>query len=149
MEKKPSLSRQRRLLKSEKWRPYIRFEKETGEWIAKAIREERPGGDEMEKEMEKTMDQISSKIKISMDRKELDIIARLVAYMYHDKKDEYEELASDLRKEHIYSDLRSVNQWLNIQYERIEQREERDKRINNFDQEIINEQSKQDKGKHF
>ena len=145
MEKKPSLSRQRRLLKSEKWRPYIRFKKETGEWIAKAIREERSG----EQEMEKTMDQVSSKIKISMDRKELDIIARLVAYMYHDKKDEYEELASDLRKEHIYSDLRSVNQWLNIQYERIEQREERDKRINNFDQEIINEQSEQDKGKHL
>ena len=145
MEKKPSLSRQRRLLKSEKWRPYIRFEKETGEWIAKAIREERPG----RQEMEKTMDQVSSKIKISMDRKELDIIARLVAYMYHDKKDEYEELASDLRKEHIYSDLRSVNQWLNIQYERIEQREERDKRINNFDQEILNEQSEQDKGKHL
>ena len=145
MEKKPSLSRQRRLLKSEKWRPYIRFEKETGEWIAKAIREERSG----EEEMEKTMDQVSSKIKISMDRKELDIIARLVAYMYHDKKDEYEELASDLRKEHIYSDLRSVNQWLNIQYERIEQREERDKRINNFDQEIINEQSEQDKGEYL
>jgi len=103
----------------------------------------------MEKEMEKTMDQISSKIKISMDRKELDIIARLVAYMYHDKKDEYEELASDLRKEHIYSDLRSINQWLSIQYQRLEIEDERNKRINEFDQEIINEQSEQNKGKHF
>ena len=149
MERNPLLSKPQRLLKSEKWRPYIRFEKETGEWIAKAIREERPGGDEMEKEMEKTMDQISSKIKISMDRKELDIIARLVAYMYHDKKDEYEELASDLRKEHIYSDLRSINQWLNIQYNRLEELEERDKRLNNLDQEILNEQSEQDKGKHL
>jgi TolB-like protein len=145
MEKKPSLSRQRRLLKSEKWRPYIRFKKETGEWIAKAIREERSG----EQEMEKTMDQVSSKIKISMDRKELDIIARLVAYMYHDKKDEYEEIASDLRKEHIYSDLRSIDQWLNIQYQRLEAKDERNKRINKLDQEIINEQSEQDKGKHL
>ena len=137
MEKKPSLSRQQRLLKSEKWRPYIRFEKETGEWIAKAIREERPGGEKKEK----TMDKVSSKIKVSMDRKELDIIARLVAYMYHDKKDEYEELASDLRKEHIYSDLRCINQWLNIQYQRLEVEDERNKRINKLDQEIINEQS--------
>ena len=145
MEKKPSRSRQLKLLKSEKWRPYIRFEKETGEWIAKAIREERSG----EEEMEKTMDQMSSKIKVSMNRKELDIIARLVAYMYHDKKDEYEEIASDLRKEHIYSDLRSINQWLDIQYNRIEQREERDKQINTLDQEILNEQSEQDKGKHL
>ena len=149
MEKKPSLSRQRRLLKSEKWRPYIRFEKETGEWITKAIREERSGRKGMEKEMEKTMDQISSKIKVSMDRKELDMISRLVAYMYHDKIDEYEEAASDLRKEHIHSDLRSVNQWLNIQYERLEQREKLHERINNLDQEIINEQSEQDKGKHL
>ena len=145
MEKKPSLSRQQRLLKSEKWRPYIRFEKETGEWIAKAIREERPGGEKKEK----TMDKVSSKIKVSMDRKELDIIARLVAYMYHDKKDEYEEIASDLRKEHIYSDLRSIDQWLNIQYQRLEAKDERNKRINKLDQEILNEQSEQDKGKHL
>ena len=145
MEKKLSQSKPLRLLKNERWRPYIRYSKETGEWITKAIREERPG----EEKMEKAMDQVSSEIKISMNRKELDIIARLVAYMYHDKKDEYEEIASDLRKEHIYSDLRSVNQWLDIQYNRIEQREERNKRINNLDQEIIDEQSEQDKGKHL
>ena len=138
MEKKPLPSRPLRLPKNERWKPYIRYSKETGEWITKAIREERP----REEKMETIMDQVSSKIKITMNREELDIIARLVAYMYHDKKDEYEEIASDLRKEHIYSDLRSVNQWLNIQYNRIEQREERDKQINNFDQEIINEQSK-------
>ena len=137
MEKKPSLSRPQRLLKSERWRPYIRFEKETGEWIAKAIREERPGNEKVEE----TMDKMSSKIKILMDRKELDIIARLVAYMYHDKKDEYAEAASDLRKEHIYKDLRSIDQWLNIQYQRLETQDERNKNINEFDLEIINEQS--------
>ena len=138
MEKKPSLSRQRRLLKSERWRPYIRFEKETGRWIAKAIRERRPGNEKVEE----VMDKMSSKIKILMDREELDIIARLVAYMYHDKKDEYAEVASDLRKEHIYKDLRSIDQWLNIQYQRLEDQDERNKNINEFDLEIINEQSK-------
>jgi hypothetical protein len=137
MEKKPSLSRQRRLLKSERWRPYIRFEKETGRWIAKAIRERRPGNEKVEE----VMDKMSSKIKILMDREELDIIARLVAYMYHDKKDEYAEVASDLRKEHIYKDLRSIDQWLNIQYQRLEDQDERNKNINEFDLEIINEQS--------
>ena len=137
MEKKPSLSRQRRLLKRERWRPYIRFEKETGRWIAKAIRERRPGNEKVEE----VMDKMSSKIKILMDREELDIIARLVAYMYHDKKDEYAEAASDLRKEHIYKDLRSIDQWLNIQYQRLEEQDERNRNINEFDLEIINEQS--------
>jgi len=137
MEKKPSLSRPQRLLRSERWRPYIRFEKETGEWIAKAIREERSGNEKMEK----IMDKISSKIKVLMEREDLNIIARLVAYMYHDKKDEYTGIASDLRKEHIYEDLRSIDKWLNIQYQRLEDQDKRNKNINEFDLEIINEQS--------
>ena len=137
MEKKPSLSRPQRLLRSERWRPYIRYEKETGEWIAKAIREERSGNEKMEK----IMDKISSKIKVLMEREDLNIIARLVAYMYHDKKDEYTGIASDLRKEHIYEDLRSIDKWLNIQYQRLEDQDKRNKNINEFDLEIINEQS--------
>ena len=137
MVKKPLLSKQLRLLKSEKWKPYIRFEKETGTWITKAIREERSDS----KKMERIMDKISSKIKILMERKDLDIIARLVAYMYHDKKDDYMNIASDLRKEHIYKDLRSIDQWLNIQYQKIEDQDERYKELNKLDMEIINEQS--------
>ena len=77
-----------------------------------------------------------------MDRKQLDIIARIVAYLYHDKVDELKESASDLRKEYIYKDLRSIDQWLNIQYQRMEAKNERDRNINEFDMEIINEQSK-------
>ena len=138
MVKKPLLSKQLKLLKSEKWKPYIRFEKETGTWITKAIREERFES----KKMERIMDKISSKIKVLMERKDLDIIARLVAYMYHDKKDDYTGVASDLRKEHIYEDLRSIDQWLNIQYQRLEDQDEKNKNINEFDLEIINEQSK-------
>ena len=137
MEKKPLQSKPPRLSKNERWRPYIRFEKETGGWIAKAIREERPDSEKMER----TMDKISSKIKVLMEREELDIIARIVAYMYHEKKDDYTEIASDLRKEHIYKDLRSIDQWLNIQYQRIEAQDEKNKNINEFDLEVINEQS--------
>ena len=137
MEKKPSLSRPQRLLKSEKWRPYIRFKKETGEWIAKAIREERSNNEKVEE----IMDKMSSKIKILMEREDLNIIDRLVAYMYHDKKDDYTGIASDLRKEHIYEDLRSIDQWLNIQYQRLEDQDEKNRNINKFDLEIINEQS--------
>ena len=138
MEKKPLPSRPQKLPKNERWRPYIRYEKETDTWIAKAIREERP----VSKKVERTMDKIPSKIKILMERDELDIIARIVAYMYHDQKDEYIEIASDLRKEHIYKDLRSIDQWLNIQYQRMNIQDEKYKKINKLDKEITNEQSK-------
>ena len=120
MEKKPLQSKPLKLLKNERWRPYIRYEKETDTWIAKAIREGQSTG----KKVERTMDKIPSKIKILMERDELDIIARIIAYMYHDKKDEYEELASDMRKEHIYKDLRSIDIWLNSQYRRLENEDE-------------------------
>ena len=138
MEKKPLHFKLLELLKNERWKPYIRYQKETDTWVAKAVRKVREG----KRITEEIMDRIPSKIKILMDREQLDIIARLVAYMYHDKKDEYEEFASDLRKEHIYKDLRDIDQWLNIQYQRIEQQEEKDKKINTLDQEIIDEQSK-------
>ena len=136
MEKKPLPSKPLKFLKNERWRPYIRYQKETDTWIAKAIKEVREG----KRIVEETMDQITSKIKVLMDRKQLDIIARLVAYMYNDKKDEYEKDASDLRKEYIYKDLKSINEWLGIQYRRIGQQEEKDKKINTLDQEILDEQ---------
>ena len=53
MEKKPLLSKPLKLLKNERWRPYVRYEKETGAWIAKAIREERPGREKMEETVDK------------------------------------------------------------------------------------------------
>ena len=138
MEKKLLHFKPQKLLKNERWRPYVRYEKETDTWIAKAIKEKRSGS----REMEKTMDKIPSKIKVLMEREELDIIARIIAYMYHGQKDEYKHSSSDMQKEHIYKDLRSIDQWLNIQYQRLEQQEEKDIKINKLDQEIINEQSK-------
>ena len=130
MEKNPLQSRPLRKLVNERWKPYVRYEKETGRWIAKAIRVEQ----EAREGIEEVVDQVSSKIQVIMTRKELDIIARMVAYMYHDKKDEYEEIASDMRKEHIYKDLRSIDIWLKSQYQQLEEKDE---------------QSKQEKRKHF
>ena len=118
-------SRQLRRLMNERWKPYIRYNKEEDRWISKAIRIDRYRDEEVDTDVEK------EEIKILMNREQLDIIARLVAYMYHDKKDEYEELASDMRKEHIYKDLRAIDIWLNSQYRRLEKE---------------NEQSKQDQG---
>ena len=124
MAKNPLRSKQLKRLMNERWKPYIRYEKETDRWISKAIRVDQDG----DKEMEET------EVKIEMTRKELDIISRIVAYLYHDKKDEYEEIASDMRKKHIYADLRSINIWLDSQYRQLEEK---------------NEQSKQKKRKHL
>ena len=128
MAKNPLLSKQPRRLMNERWKPYIRYDKKEDRWISKAIRVD---GDREEK-----MDTIIEKkqLKILMDREQLDIISRIVAYMYHDKEDEYEEIASDMRKEHIYKDLRSIDIWLNSQYKRLESQ---------------NEQSEQKKREHL
>ena len=138
MEKKPLQSKPLRLLKDERWRPYIRYEKETDAWITQAIKEVKAGREEMEETVGRTL----SKIKILMDREQLDIIARIVAYMYHDKIDSLKTTATDLRKEHIYKDLRSIDQWLNIQYQQMQDKDDRNEKLNKIDLEIINEQSK-------
>jgi len=124
MGKNRSPSKQQGLQKNERWKPYVRWNRETDEWISKAIRVDQDGDEEME-EVE---------VKIEMTKKELDVISRIVAYLYHDKKDEYEEVASDMRKKHIYADLRSINIWLDNQYRQLEDK---------------NEQSKQEKRKYL
>ena len=128
MAKNPLQSKQPRNPLNERWKPYIRYDKKEDRWISKAIRVD---GDRKEK-----MDTIIEKkqLKILMDREQLDIISRIVAYMYHDKKDEYKEIASDMQKEHIYKDLRAIDLWLNSQYKRLESK---------------NEQSEQKKREHF
>jgi hypothetical protein len=106
---------------NERWKPYIRYDKKEDRWISKAVRIDRHRDEEMETSSKK------AQIKVLMDREQLDIIARLVAYMYHDKKDDYEEIASDMRKEHIYKDLRSIDIWLDSQYRRLEKENEQSK----------------------
>ncbi len=120
MERSPLQSKRRGLQKNERYEPYVRWNKETDEWVYKAIKVDTNGDEEMEETAEST-------IEILMTRSELDIIARLVAYMYHDKIDEYKEIASDMRKDHIYKDLRSINMWLNSQYQQLEKQDEQSK----------------------
>ena len=117
MGKNHSPSKQQRLLTNERWEPYIRRDKETDEWIYKAIQVDSYRDEEMEE----------NDYKIEMTREQLDIISRIVAYLYHDKKDEYEEIASDMRKKHIYADLRSINIWLDSQYRQLEEKNEQSK----------------------
>ena len=128
MARNPLQSKRLRRLMNERWKPYIRYDKKKDRWISKAIRIDQTGDDNMEETMEKTQ------IKVLMDREQLDIISRIIAYMYHDKKDEFKEIASDMRKEHIYKDLRSIDIWLNSQYKRLESQ---------------NEQSEQKKREHL
>jgi len=52
-------------------------------------------------------------------RKQLDIIAKIVIYLYHDERKHYEETASEERKNHIYRDIKSIDQWLSSQYRRL------------------------------
>ena len=117
MGKNHSPSKQQRLLTNERWEPYIKWDKETDEWIYKAIQVDSYRNEEMEEDDHK----------IEMTKKELDIISRIIAYLYHDKKDEYEKIASDMRKKHIYADLRSINIWLDSQYRQLEEKNEQSK----------------------
>ena len=136
MEKKPLLSKPLKFLKNERWKPYIRYQKETDTWITKAI-QEKPTGDE---EMEETVGEIISKIRILMDRPQLDIMSRLVAYLYHTKIDDYKKIASDLRKDQIQKDLKAIDQWLDIQYNRLAKQEKKDEEFNKINKEILDEQ---------
>ena len=145
MAKKHLHSKLQKSLKNERWKPYIRYEKETDTWITKAI-QEKPTGDE---EMEETVGEIISKIRILMDRPQLDTISRLIAYLYHDKIDDYKEIASDLRKDQIQKDLKAIDQWLDIQYNRLAKQEKKDEEFDKINKEILNEQPKQNKRKYL
>jgi hypothetical protein len=56
-------------------------------------------------------------------REKLNSISRLVEYMYDSKREEYELLASEDRKEHIFNDLQSISRWLNDQYRALNKKE--------------------------
>ena len=56
---------------------------------------------------------------MTITRKQLDLIAKIVTYLYHDEKKHYEETASEERKHHIYKDIKAIDQWLSSQYRRL------------------------------
>ena len=60
-----------------------------------------------------------------VDRNQLDLIAKLVTYLYHNKRKEYEKIASDERKAQIYNDSKNIDQWLSSQYKRLEAKDEK------------------------
>ena len=102
MEKKDSQSKQQRLQTKNKPVPFIRYNKKTEEWTMKAKYVDTP-----------------EEVKIEVNRKQLDAIAKLVAYSYHDLKEYYMDSSSDQRKVHIYNDLKEIDQWLTLQYNKI------------------------------
>ena len=59
-----------------------------------------------------------------VDRNQLDLIAKLIRYLYYDKRKEYEKIASDERKAHIYNDIKSIKLWLSSQYKQLERENE-------------------------
>ena len=64
-----------------------------------------------------------------VDRNQLDLIAKIVASLYHDKREEYEKIASDKRKSHIYNDIKDIDQWLSSQYKQLESENEAKRKI--------------------
>ena len=63
MAKKHLPFKQQRSLKNERWRPYIRYQKETDTWITKAIREECPGREEEHSGEKKMRKRIKNRLK--------------------------------------------------------------------------------------
>ena len=108
MEKKDSQSKQQELLKKIKIVPYVRYNKKTEEWTMKA-----------------KLIENSKEIIITMERKQLDSIAKIVAYLYHDEREKYIQTTSETRKGHIYKDLEDINQWLTIEYKKLKELNEK------------------------
>tara|TARA_R100001594_G_scaffold100262_1_gene134871 strand:+ start:2305 stop:2538 length:234 start_codon:yes stop_codon:yes gene_type:complete len=57
--------------------------------------------------------------RITMTKKQLDAIAKIVSYLYHDKQQQYMKSSSELRKMHIYNDLKDIDQWLTMEYNKL------------------------------
>ena len=108
MEKKDSQSKQQELLKKIKIVPYVRYNKKTEDWTMKA-----------------KLIENSNEIIITMERKQLDSIAKIVAYLYHDEREKYIQTTSETRKGHIYKDLEDINQWITIEYKKLKELNEK------------------------
>jgi len=107
MEKKDIQSKRQKLQKKGKPVPFIRYNKETEEWIMRANLIE-----SHEEEF------------FNMTKKQLDSIAKIVSYLYHDKKQQYMKSSSELRKMNIYYDLKNIDQWLTEQYNKLRSTDE-------------------------
>ena len=102
MEKKDILFKQQKLQKKNKPIPFVRYNKETEEWTMRA-----------------KLIESQEEPKITMTKKQLDSIAKIISYLYHDKKQQYMKSSSELRKLHIYNDLKDIDQWLTMEYNKL------------------------------
>ena len=90
MEKKDIQSKQQKLQrKTSKYVPNIKYDKVTEEWTMRA-----------------KLIETQEEPRITMTKKQLDAIAKIVSYLYHDKQQQYMKSSSELRKMHIYNDLK-------------------------------------------
>ena len=103
MEKKDIQSKQQKLRrKTSKYVPEIKYDKVTEEWTMRA-----------------KLIESQEKPRIIMTKRQLDSIAKIISYLYHDEKKHYMETADDVRKTHIYNDLKSIDQWLTQEYNKL------------------------------
>ncbi len=103
MEKKDIQSKQQKLQrKTSKYVPNIKYDKVTEEWTMRA-----------------KLIETQEEPRITMTKKQLDAIAKIVSYLYHDKQQQYMKSSSELRKMHIYNDLKDIDQWLTMEYNKL------------------------------
>ena len=120
MEKKHSQSRLQSLKKP---RPYVRYDKETDDTIVSVYYDDpEPTTADEFNELPYDAEWNGNKLEIlwkgpgPITREQLDIIERIINYVYHEKHEEYDTLASKERKEQIHKDCKSVDAWLAAQY---------------------------------
>jgi hypothetical protein len=87
--------------------PDIKYDKVTEEWTMRA-----------------KLIESREEPEIIMTKKQLDSIAKIISYLYHDKKQQYMKSSSELRKLHIYNDLKDIDQWLTIEYNKLRGKDE-------------------------
>ena len=123
-------------------KPYIRYDKERDDTIVSVYYDdpEPTTADEFNK-LPYDTEWNGNKLEIlwkdpgPMTRKQLNIIERIVSYVYHEKHEEYDTLASKERKEQIRKDCKSVDSWLAAQYAFIDL----NKRLDKIEKEINEE----------
>ena len=120
MEKNHSQYKQQKLQKKNKIVPCLIGDPKTGDWTIKS---------KLIEVQEESFKETSGEITIYMDKKQLNSIAKIVAYIYNDEKTHYMKSTSDMRKQHIYNDLKIIDEWLTLQYNRLKESNEEKSKI--------------------
>ena len=108
MVKKDFQYKQQKSQKKNKIVPSIRYDKKQDKWTIKT------------KSIVKPQEEL-----IMINKKQLDSIAKMVSYLYHDEQKSYLESSSDTRKYHIYQDLKEIDMWLTSVYKKLKESNEK------------------------